>query len=687
MNSEELSKKVPQIKKELNANPPSLWIEFSVPKSNLSKATIPDEAKTTPKKVFLYLNAGTGEVDFDTHGEPYTTDARWTKWFSVAQYSDKYECIILSNWTDTSLEKLQETHFKGTAPFKAKDTMKLNYFLLVNGNKDLIGIPTKYDYRKSKFVEYEGVKIGKLADFTYDYNCYYNYLFDGTCINMPKMFRKLFKVGLIGGNNYITFDTCENISKFLSYDEPVVRNTPKQNLVNELLKTTLKVPKMTFNKKSENKLICVASKVNEEYSALRWFIEDIEGKPYEISRLFVNKKTHVFCRKNTKGDYVVLNNKLVSSAFDSQKVMIQDKDAFTGTKLEYFVSIYKDLKPSQRGSALYMLTVYPEFEKMYKSDFKNICTNYLNSMYKQSWPNYLKDIFGTYNPKEKNLTKMFGFNKYQLERVNVLTPRRRYWYSRGVGSDLKEVLKMEDCSSIDNATFDLFFDVLSSGDNYYIKNALIETMETYSLKVCINMIPTLKAMKDVSKTIEMTTPYGYSYRSSQSAISLYIDYVRTVRQLGAASTLRPHFDTFEDIHRMHDDAAVVFNMKRDAIETEKFMKRSEFWKKWEYEEDDNFVVIAPTKPEDLATEGITLHHCVKSYIQRVSDGATNIMFIRKKGDTSTPFFTVEVGNKGTIEQVHGLCNRNADTEPGLEDFVKKWAKSKKLSSAGYNKVR
>ena len=95
----------------------------------------------------------------------------------------------------------------------------------------------------------------------------------------------------------------------------------------------------------------------------------------------------------------------------------------------------------------------------------------------------------------------------------------------------------------------------------------------------------------------------------------------------------------------------------------------------------------PTKAEDIANEGVKLHHCVKSYIRRVADGETNIVFIRKNTDLEKPFFTVEITNDNTIQQVHGFGNRNADTEPSLTEFVEKWAKDKKLVLSNINKVR
>ncbi len=66
---------------------------------------------------------------------------------------------------------------------------------------------------------------------------------------------------------------------------------------------------------------------------------------------------------------------------------------------------------------------------------------------------------------------------------------------------------------------------------------------------------------------------------------------------------------------------------------------------------------------------------------------TNILFIREKTDIDKPFFTVEVTNDSVIQQVHGFANRNVDTEPGLDEFIKEWVKKKKMKISNFNKIR
>ena len=132
----------------------------------------------------------------------------------------------------------------------------------------------------------------------------------------------------------------------------------------------------------------------------------------------------------------------------------------------------------------------------------------------------------------------------------------------------------------------------------------------------------------------------------------------------------------------------AYNAQKIAIEVEKWNALKPTWRKWTFDDkNEDYVVILPEKPQDLAVEGITLHHCVKSYIGKVSNGTTNIVFIRKREEIDEPFFTVEISNEGGVEQIHGFGNRNLGTEPELVPFVNKWIKAKKLKSCNFNKVR
>ena len=522
---------------------------------------------------------------------------------------------------------------------------------------------------------------------------------------LKKVFSEFFGIGFLSGNTYTNFYDSSDALRFLCSKDIVCKDTPKQRKVDELVKVELPKADISFTTTRSQDLICVANRVNSEYAVLRYFKPTLNRTPYEISRLYVAKKDYIFARKNQEGKFCVCNNKLNAEHFESDDMVLDSEDIFDGTMLEYFKDIYKKLNNDERGKALYVLTSQPTFEKFYKMGFAEICTQYIQSYSGNvSWKRHLEDYFGPIdNIKEKNINKILGFNKYQMEKLkayqDIYTFYSEYTWGEGndsiccgLGAALKFLFKdVKAFNDIDNSSFDKIFDifniVLSHSNEYnsgYVLRELYKVLKTvielYSTKTCLNVLPNLKdIIVENSSGSLCTLDNGY--------IRIFADYLNIIQQLDRVNEIKPYFNSKEDLVRIHDDAVITFNIQKDKVETERFKKRSSFWKKWEYSEDDNFVAIAPTVPADLAVEGITLHHCVKSYIQRVASGATNIMFIRKKDDIEKPFFTVEVSNDKIIEQVHGFANRNADTEPGLETFVKKWAKERKLKLNGINKVR
>ena len=199
-------------------------------------------------------------------------------------------------------------------------------------------------------------------------------------------------------------------------------------------------------------------------------------------------------------------------------------------------------------------------------------------------------------------------------------------------------------------------------------------------------------MRSVANTIiEITTSdsadfyrvWNRNCTERHNLISLYVDYLDMVVQMGCTLPVNIPVGS---VRSSHNIATELFNLHKYEIEQAKWDKHKPTWKKWTFSDGD-YIAVAPEKPADLANEGITLHHCVKSYIGRVSDGITNIMFIRKKDEPDVPFFTVEISNESAIEQIHGDFNRNLDSEPALVPFVKKWVKACKLTEHGYDKVR
>ena len=66
--------------------------------------------------------------------------------------------------------------------------------------------------------------------------------------------------------------------------------------------------------------------------------------------------------------------------------------------------------------------------------------------------------------------------------------------------------------------------------------------------------------------------------------------------------------------------------------------------------------MTPEDSSELIDEGISLHHCVGSYVDKVNSGKTSILFLRRADAPSESLITIEYQD-GAIKQVRGLCER------------------------------
>lgn len=159
----------------------------------------------------------------------------------------------------------------------------------------------------------------------------------------------------------------------------------------------------------------------------------------------------------------------------------------------------------------------------------------------------------------------------------------------------------------------------------------------------------------------------------------------------------------KDIKILHDDIYPVYNYymqeiykkthKKEMEEAiNKWDKLKNVWNKYTYS-DKEYTVIYPETPADLSVEGSALAHCVGGYVNKVAAHQTNIFFIRKNTALDKPLFTVELSNKGVIEQIHGYGNSNIidtkvkECEPHINQFVKDWITARNLTTSDYCKVR
>ena len=461
-----------------------------------------------------------------------------------------------------------------------------------------------------------------------------------------------------------------------------------QTKVDEL--TAIDLPDHDFSMESVQS-VCCGDRVDKEWTALRWYHKLGSNQFVETTRMYVSKTEVINCRFDLGTSWVFSSAKIKPTTFNAEKIVLQSKDVFDGTKLEYFKAIVNTM-PNQ-SATLYMLTMYPEFEKMCKMGLEWICKDYITEPYQSSWKNFLISNIGDVDLKAKTPLKMIGINQYQANAINAYVAKmsaglsEHSWKYRCVHRiiyKLKRAFNANALNSIDNETFDYILNSFSDESRLcgVYDDALGYTFRMYP-KEAMYFIKDLHNAMKTTDHVEAVTQWGY--RSTMSVDRMYYDTLRMIASGNYTDVLRPRFSSVEELCGHHQIMIDLINadakrhMERTTLQYALgFEENKEKWKAFEWEGDEQFCVIAPTAPIDVAVEGITLRHCVKSYIPSVANGNTNILFIRKKEDAETPFFTVEVDKNKNIRQVHGMCNCNVDSVAGLFEFVKQWAKCKKL---------
>lgn len=501
---------------------------------------------------------------------------------------------------------------------------------------------------------------------------------------MGKIFNKSV---IVAGNKSLTLNNKYSIMEFLLYKEPQGRKGPQQQKINDLCAIPIKpfVPAKIEQKGEfiqEGRLV----KLTEEMSCFQMFrVNKNREEFYETFRIFIDSDGNIFsCKKNNF-------NKFIPTKFSMEgrhwQAIIRDEEydpeATKNNKLSYYKDIIMDIPCEGRGYAIWCFLTNDLFEKFYKAGLKN----YLNYMFLFSpdFPtNEIKIAFDNAKPLEDKVPviQMLGLNKYQLTKfMDLYATLSPFEAIRGYGSryvyKFKQIFNTRDISHIDDKTFDFLFDYFFNNPDKFEKSKIVDVIDdaalftnTYDINALLNYINILDIVYDCSY-------WDRNY---------YKDFLKMVKDMEYQSIYKPKVKNMEELRLLHDNINALYYLKKNEIKISKFRERVPYWEKFEFS-DEQFAIVAPQYPEDMITEGNKLHHCVKSYIDRVSDGLTNVLFLRKKEELNEPFFTIELSNDNKIEQVHGNCNRNMSTEPGISEFVNKWAEKKKLIINGCNKVR
>lgn len=157
----------------------------------------------------------------------------------------------------------------------------------------------------------------------------------------------------------------------------------------------------------------------------------------------------------------------------------------------------------------------------------------------------------------------------------------------------------------------------------------------------------------------------------------YVDYITMAKDVGWK--MNDEFVLFpKDLQKSHDTVLKVYNENIDDIQAMKMQAIAEVETKRFSFQKDGLEIVIPTTTAMIANEGVKLHHCVGTYVDRVVKCETNILFVRKSDDRANPYYTMEVNNDNRLVQCRGMNNCGMTDE--VKTFVKEFCKAKNIQN-------
>ena len=176
-------------------------------------------------------------------------------------------------------------------------------------------------------------------------------------------------------------------------------------------------------------------------------------------------------------------------------------------------------------------------------------------------------------------------------------------------------------------------------------------------------------IKQLPKEVNLTEFQKWFIRKGER-FDYYMDYLHMLEELDTPlnddTVLYP-----ENLQVAHDNAVNTLNLLKSEIEEKEYEERKKQIKVFEAEIDD-LLFLTPHSLQEIVQEGSILHHCVGSqrYLEQHKQGATTIVFIRKKEEPNLPYFTLEYRNQ-QVTQIQGKCNRQEVPEK-IKQAVRQW---------------
>lgn len=188
----------------------------------------------------------------------------------------------------------------------------------------------------------------------------------------------------------------------------------------------------------------------------------------------------------------------------------------------------------------------------------------------------------------------------------------------------------------------------------------------------------LKLINDYNYEYKTLLNYIFDYLPNREAYTLNNYSIRTLEDYASMQKVMSKNGKFNKypkyLKTIHDITVSNYNTLKKEYSDELFSKRINTDLAYESSK-DNYTITVPQCCNDIKQEGVDMHNCVGSYIDKIIDGETQIVFLRKYNKPKESLVTVEIRNNA-LSQAFRRYN-TALTKDDTE-FLKKYCKAKKI---------
>lgn len=226
---------------------------------------------------------------------------------------------------------------------------------------------------------------------------------------------------------------------------------------------------------------------------------------------------------------------------------------------------------------------------------------------------------------------------------------------------------------------DLIWNKFNYDNKLRYDNDMIDTIKHYIITPDI----AIEITNLTSMSLKQLTNYIPVLRKQNVNAETYLNYLRKCtelkKQITSNTINRPKDinDAIRQINSQYDIANnPILKQIRETTDAAELKETFDSLKLYEYS-DPKYMIIPPSKPEDIIAEGTALNHCIAKtsmYLNRIYNHESYIMFLRKTDSEDKPWYTLEVEPGGIIRQKSTqFDNTNKDLDDAMP-FLKKWQK-------------